>query len=63
MVENSVFDTEFVDLKQGIEAVRCIRYKVNMIQTPIWGPKYIYGDNISVTSNISEPESTLKRRV
>jgi hypothetical protein len=61
-VETSVFGAEFVAMKQGIEAVRGIRYKLRMMGVPISGPTYVYGDNMPVIHNTQRPESTLKKK-
>ena len=45
-VETSVFGAEFVTMKQGINALRGLRYKLRMLGIPISGPSYIYGDNM-----------------
>ena len=52
-VETSVFGTEFVAMKQGIDALRGLRYKLRMIGVLISRPSYIYGDNTSVIHNTS----------
>ena len=49
-------------MKQGIEALRGLRYKLRMMGIPITGPSYIYGDNMSVVNNSSKPESTLNKK-
>ena len=61
-VETSVFGAEFVAMKQGVEALRGLRYKLRMMGIPITGPSYIYGDNLSVVRNASIPESTLNKK-
>jgi hypothetical protein len=61
-VETSVFGAEFVAMKQGIEALRGIRYKLRMMGVSIDGPSYIHGDNMSVIHNTQKPESTLKKK-
>jgi hypothetical protein len=58
----SVFGAEFVAMKQGMEALRGLRYKLRMMGVPISGPSYIYGDNMSVIHNTQRPESTLKKK-
>ena len=45
-VEMSVFGTEFVAMKQGIDALRGLRYKLRMMDIPLSGPSHIYGDNM-----------------
>jgi hypothetical protein len=61
-VETSVFGAEFVAMKQGMEALRGLRYKLRMLGVPISGPSYIYGDNMSVIHNTQWPESMLKKK-
>ena len=46
--EGTFFGDEFVSIKQGVEALRGIRYKLRMMGVVISGPTYIYGDNMSV---------------
>ena len=61
-IETSVFGAEFSALRHGIENLRGIRYKLRMMGIPISGPSYVYGDNMSVVTNASRPESTLKKK-
>ena len=61
-VETSVFGAEFVAMKHLVEALRGLRYKLRMMGVPIAGPSYIRGDNLSVVTNSSKPESVLKRK-
>eukprot|EP00804_Cyclotella_cryptica_P024176 CCRYP_019501-RA/>CCRYP_019501-RA protein AED:0.33 eAED:0.33 QI:101/0/0/1/1/1/3/0/296 len=61
-VETSVFGAEFCAMKHGIENLRGIRYKLRMMGVPIKGPSYVYGDNMSVVTNVSKPESTLRKK-
>ncbi|KAI2500399.1 Reverse transcriptase (RNA-dependent DNA polymerase) [Fragilaria crotonensis] len=61
-IETSVFGAEFVAMKQGMEALRGIRYKLRMMGVELAGPSYIYGDNMSVIHNTQRPESTLKKK-
>ena len=61
-IETSVFGAEFVSMKQGIETVRGIRYKLRMMGVPLSGPTYTYGDNMSVIHNTQRPDSTLKKK-
>ena len=58
----SVFGAEFVAMKQGVEALRSISYKLQMMGVEVSGPTYIYGDNMSVIHNNSKPESVLKKK-
>ena len=56
-VETSVFVVEFVVMKQGIDALRGLRYKLRMMGILIFSPSYIYGDTMFVMNNTSRPES------
>ena len=51
--EKSVFGSEFVAMKYGVETLRRLRYKLCMMGVPIDGPTYIFGDNMSVIFNKS----------
>jgi hypothetical protein len=48
-------------MKQGMEALWGLWYKLWMMGVQINGPSYIYGDNMSVIHNTQWPESTLKK--
>ena len=61
-IESSVFGAEFVAMKQGVETLRGLRYKLRMMGVPCEQPSYIYGDNMSVIHNTQQPESTLKKK-
>jgi hypothetical protein len=61
-VETSVFGIEFCTMKHGIENLCGICYKLRMMGIPVKGATYVYGDNISVVTNSSKPESTLKKK-
>jgi Reverse transcriptase (RNA-dependent DNA polymerase) len=61
-IETSVFGAEFVAMKQGMETLRGIRYKLRMMGVPLSGPSFIYGDNMSVVHNTQRPESILKKK-
>ena len=62
IVETSVFGAKFVTMKQGIDALRGLIYKLMMMGIPIVGPSYIYGDNMSVVHNTSKSESDLRKK-
>ena len=49
-------------MKQGINALRGLRYKLKMMGFPISGPSYIYGDSILVVHNTSEAESVSRKK-
>eukprot|EP00804_Cyclotella_cryptica_P028067 CCRYP_017276-RA/>CCRYP_017276-RA protein AED:0.08 eAED:0.14 QI:0/0/0/1/0.25/0.2/5/0/724 len=61
-VETSVFGAKFCAMKHRIENLRGIRYKLRMMGVPVKGPSYVYGDNMSVVTNVSKPESTLRKK-
>jgi hypothetical protein len=61
-IETSVVGAEFVATKHGIKMLRGLRYKIRMMQIPLAGPTYIYGDNKSHVTNSSRLESTLKKK-
>ncbi len=61
-IETSVFGAEFVVMKHGIEKLRGLRYKLCMMGIPLTGPSFIYGDNKSHITNLTKPESTLKKK-
>ena len=49
-------------MKQGMEALRGLRYKLRMMGVAILGPSYIYGKSMSVIHNTQRPESVLKKK-
>ena len=61
-VKTSVFGAEFVNMKQGIDALRGLRYKLRMMGIPILALSCIYGDNMSVLHSSSRPESVLRKK-
>ena len=61
-VETSVFGAEFCAMKHGIENLHGIHYKLRMMVIPVKGATYVYGDNMSVVTNMSKPELTLKKK-
>ncbi len=55
-----MFGTKFSALRHGIENLHGICYKLHMMGTSVDKPSYVYGDNMSVVTNVSRPESMLK---
>ena len=49
-------------MKQGIDALQGLRYKLRIMDIPLSGPSYIYWDNMSVVHNTSRPESVLRMK-
>ena len=60
-VEKTVFGSEFFAMAHGVETLHGLCYKLRMMGVPINGPTYVYGDNMSVIFNTSQPESQLKK--
>ena len=49
-------------MRQAIDLVRGLRYKLRMFGIPIEGPSDVFCDNESVFKNVSRPESTLSKK-
>jgi hypothetical protein len=61
-IESSTFGSEFVALKIAAEMNDALRYKLRMFGVPVEGPTNVFCDNQSVVTNVTNPESTLKKR-
>ena len=61
-VESSTFGSEIVALKNAIELIEGLRYKLRMFGVEIEGATNIYCDNEAVVRNCSTPESVLKKK-
>ena len=61
-VEGAVLGTEFVSMKQRVEALRGIIFNMRIMGVKIDDPTYVYGDNMSVIHNTSKPEYVLKKK-
>ena len=61
-VESSTFGSEFVAMKQAIDLVEGIRYKLRMFGVLIDGATSIFSDSESVVKNTTAPESALKKK-
>ena len=64
-VETSAFSSEFIALKQCIEDVEHLRFKLRMFGIPIHDdgePTHILCDNNSVVTNNSNVESSLNKK-
>jgi hypothetical protein len=61
-VETSTYGSELVAMKQAVELVRSLRYKLRMFGIRIEGPTDIFCDNESVYKNVSIPESVLSKK-
>ena len=58
-VETSTFGSEFTALKNAVELIAVLRYKLIMFGVPIDGPTEIFCNNEEVYKNASTPESPL----
>jgi hypothetical protein len=61
-VESSTFGSEIVTMKNAIELLKSLRYKLRMSGVPLVGPADILCGNEAVTINCSTPESTIKKK-
>ena len=61
-VETSTFGSEFVAMKQAVEIIEGLRYKLRMMGFPLEGPCSVFCDNSAVVQNTSRPESQLKKK-
>ena len=61
-IETSVFEDDFVAMKQGIEAVCGLYYTLRMMGVQISGPTYVYGGNMLFIHNTQRPDSTLRKK-
>ena len=64
-VETNAFSSEFIALKQCIEDVEHLRFKLRMFGVPIYDngePTHILCDNDSVVNNTSKVESSLNKK-
>jgi hypothetical protein len=61
-IETSVFGPEFVVMKQGMDLICGLRYKLRMMSVQLSGPSFISGNSMSVIHNTQRPESTLEKK-
>ena len=61
--EVSTFGSEFTAMKQALEYVRGLRYKLRMLGIPVTEPAFVFGDNKSVLANTTVPGSMLKKKM
>lgn len=61
-VETSTFGSEIVAVKNAIELIEALRYKLRMFGIEIEGPTDLFCDNEAVVKNCSNPESSLKKK-
>ena len=61
-VESSTFGSEVLAMRQCIDMIEGLRYKLRMMGVPIDGSTKVYCDNESVVKSTTRPESTLKKK-
>ena len=61
-VEASTFGSEFTAMKNAVEMIEALRYKLRMFGVPIEGPTNVFCDNEAVCKNGTRPESTLTKK-
>jgi hypothetical protein len=61
-VESSTFGSESVAMRQAIDMIEGLRYKLRMMGVPIDGATQVFGDNDAVIKSTTRPESTLKKK-
>ena len=49
-------------MKNAVELVESLRYKLRMFGIPIEGPTNVFCDNDAVCKNTTSPDSTLKKK-
>jgi hypothetical protein len=61
-VESSTFGSEYVALRQSIDLIEGLRYKLRMMGVELDESTSIYCDNEAVVKSTTAPESTLKKK-
>ena len=61
-METSLFGAEFVVMKNGMESLRGLQYKLRIMAVLLSGLSFAYGDNMSVIRNNQRPKSVLKKK-
>ena len=61
-VETATYGSEFVAAKQAVEQIMAMRTTLRYLGVEVHGQTYMFGDNGSVVTNSSIPESPLRKR-
>jgi hypothetical protein len=61
-VEASTFGSEFTAMKNTVEMIEALRYKLRMFGVPNEGPTNVFCDNEAVCKNTTRPVSTLTKK-
>lgn len=58
-----MFGSEFTSMKQAIELVKALRYKLRIFGVPLSGPVNMYCDNEAVFKNVVMPSLVLNKKM
>ena len=61
-VETATYGSEFMVARHACEQIMDLRYTLRMMGIPIDGPAWMFGDNSSVITSSTIPQSTLNKR-
>ena len=61
-VEMSMFGSEYIAMKTAVEQIKSLWYKLRMFGVLLEGPTNVFCDNEAVFKNVSQPDSTLKKK-
>jgi hypothetical protein len=61
-VETATYGSEFMVARHSAEQIMDLRYTLRMMGIPIDGPAWMFGDNFSVITSSTIPQSTLNKR-
>ena len=61
-VQTSTFGSEFLAMRQAVELIQALRFKLRMFGVPLEGPASVYCDNEAVYKNVAHPDSVLKKK-
>jgi hypothetical protein len=61
-VQTATYGSEFMAARTAAEQIIDLRYTLRMMGIPIDGPSWMFGDNQSVITSSTIPESTLNKR-
>ena len=61
-VQTSTFGSEFMAMRQAVELVQSLRFKLRMFGVPLEGPARMFCDNEAVYKNVAHPDSVLKKK-
>ena len=61
-VKESTYGSDIVAMKNAVELIEALRYKLCMFKVPIDGPTNIFCDDEAVNNNCSDPTSMLNKK-